>query len=68
VGIFDINVDGVKVATYGSYSPAHQYRALAYSRSSLAGGTRTIKIVNTGAENPTPEVYYCHLDCSGFNC
>ncbi|WP_135554690.1 alpha-L-fucosidase [Paenibacillus cymbidii] len=61
-GIFDIYLDGAKVATYDSYAAQQKFDVTAYETTSLADGPHTIKMVVTGAKNPNAANNYVNLD------
>lgn len=65
-GIFDLYIDDVKVTTFDSYNPVHKHQVLAYENQALTDGEHTIKLVNTGENNPSSSNYYCHLDYLTF--
>lgn len=62
LGLFDIYLDGNKVATYDSYAPSPVFDAVAYETTSLADTTHTIKMVVTGTKNPNSSGYNVNLD------
>ncbi|WP_141336577.1 alpha-L-fucosidase [Paenibacillus sp. tmac-D7] len=61
-GIFDIYIDGNKVATFDAYSPSPIFDVVAYETTSLTNATHTIKMVVTGTKNPNSTGYNSNLD------
>ncbi len=51
-GINEVYIDGAKVATVDRYSPTGQFQQILYQTTTLAPGTHTITIKNTGSRNP----------------
>ncbi|MDF2522507.1 MAG: Carbohydrate binding family 6 [Clostridiales bacterium] len=61
-GNADIYIDGVLDATIDCYASGFQYQQLVYTKSGLAPGSHTIKIVVKGTKNANSQNYYLNVD------
>ncbi len=61
-GITAVYLDGVKVKSFDAYSATAQYNVTGYSKTGLASGAHTLKLVVTGAKNASSSGTYAEID------
>lgn len=63
-GMMDIYLDGAKVSTFDTYSPAAAFRVPAYENTAISpyGQPHTLKVVNTGNKIPASTGNFVHAD------
>ncbi|SEO32161.1 beta-galactosidase [Actinacidiphila rubida] len=61
-GTADVYLDGTKVKTVDLYAATKQNQYVAYQASGLASGAHTLKIVATGAKNPSSTGTFVTID------
>lgn len=62
LGIIDVYIDGTRDATLDLYGPSKQPGQVVYTKTGLAAGDHTIKIVVTGQKNPAATDIYALID------
>jgi galactose oxidase len=66
-GLFDIYLDGIKVATIDQYRPLPRtYKQLLWQSGALTDGAHTLRIVNTGQKNAASTNTWVNLDSLAY--